>query len=163
MIEIKDIFGSTPAPLLWLEEIIGSSSTQLASAVGWNKRNFNTIHTNDIKGCSVAAGTISLPAGLYLAEYVGATYVSQGVRAFLRDTAGNVLLAGLNIYNYQLATHAPAGTDCVLVGIFSLPVATDVEISQWHQKAHASGMGLNAGTSFAPPITYATLLMSKLK
>lgn len=59
--------------------------------LAWTKVSFNTTHTNEISGASIASGVITLPAGTYWIEgFVIVNECKTGAQARFRNTSDNV-------------------------------------------------------------------------
>jgi hypothetical protein len=136
-----------------------ATGVQRAAVVGWNLRQLNTMHTNNIPGASLSSNNLILPAGEYLAY---ATF------AFWQNPAGTLKP---EIYNLTDATSILTGSQpygnasggmMTVVGYFVLTATKTIQLRQYHGTASATN-GLGVPVSLAGyPEVYAELLLEKV-
>jgi hypothetical protein len=136
-----------------------ATGVQRAALVGWNARQLNTMHTNNIPGASLLSNNLVLPAGEYLAY---ATF------AFWQNPAGTLKP---EIYNITDATSILTGSQpygnasggmMSVVGYFVLNATKLIQLRQYHGTASATN-GLGVPVSLAGyPEVYAELLLEKV-
>lgn len=136
-----------------------ATGTQRAALVGWNARQLNTMHTNNISGASLLSNNLVLPAGEYLAY---ATF------SFWQNPAG---VLKPEIYNLTDATSILTGSHpygnasggmMSVVGYFVLTGTKLIQLRQYHQTASATnGLGVPVNLAGYPEV-YAELLLEKV-
>lgn len=138
-----------------------ASPAQGGGAVSGNQiRTLNTVLTNEIAGASLAADTITLPAGTYYAEGWAIAFAIDVHKASLIRVAVGVLLPGSN----EIAVAASSGGNASrFSGRFVLAATATLQVQHYTQQTAAvNGLGVgNAGTGV--PGRYVDVRIWKLK
>jgi len=113
------------------DEKANTTDSQILTGGIWNKRDLNTVKTNEISGASVASSQISLPVGIY---YCIASAIANGgtggnlQKIRLRNiTDGTSLLVGLS----GVVSAAAGSMESTLAGRFTLGGTKTIELQHW--------------------------------
>jgi hypothetical protein len=133
---------SFQAQLLHLQDQQTAGTGGGASSVGLQTRVLNTTVTNEISGASLAANTITLPAGTF---YIEAS--SPGFNTFHQILLRNVTDSSNVMMGTSMFSNASAVTTSVLRGRFTIASAKTFQIWHYTNTATGSGLGVAVGAS----------------
>jgi len=134
------------APLLHVQDQKASGTTGGSSSAGDNKRDLNTVLTNQINGASLidADDELRLPAGTYWIEASAPCHHSDRARTRLKnETDGVDIIYGLSGYTDKDNNDGNTTIKLSVYGQFTLSAGKDCSIVQFVQSGRTSnGLGV---------------------
>lgn len=128
---------STVGPVaMFTQERAGGAAAENFSLDSWARRTLNTSKVNQISGCSLSTGQISLPAGSYRVRFAGnASWNAFSHQARIYDATHAAILA-------IGATVRQTGEQCVPsqgIGFFTLASAAIIEMQHYAKSSVGGG------------------------
>lgn len=144
-VEYGNSGGSASAAMFSIRKANGVGGGSLPIS-GLNYRILNTAVHNTITGASLAAGTVTLPAGVYFMTYNAQVYgLPTQAQAFI-EINGSVYNAGSPVMNWS--TYNRGGT-LVVTATYSSAAPFTVDVGIYYSAAQASSFvtGVSSGIS----------------
>jgi hypothetical protein len=167
-IETNDVFqyynGSSWVDLVQQVAVFNETQTSgtlsgTATGGSFAKRTLNTTVGNTITGCSISSSVITLPAGTYLVNAYGPTYVTNRTKLKLRNTTDSTdTLIGTSEFVQSGSSNAATAT---LQGMFTISASKNFELQQYFQTT-SNNEGLGVATSASVSEIYASIRIEKI-
>ena len=160
---LRDKFGDTGHPLLHVQDEKTNGTDGGTFTLGdWRDRTLNsTAETNEITGATAGATSISLPAGIYFAEWSAPGFFVDSHKSRLQDTTnGTTLLFGSAEFSDNTAG-GHSSNRSVGCGRFTLSGTATLEV-QHRSSATQATNGFGAPASFGQIEVYTILKVWRL-
>ena len=147
------------AQLLHVVDQKSSSDGGTFTAGSLQTRTLNTVKTNEITGASLAANTITLPAGTYWVEASApALLVNEHQAYWYNSTDNSTVLIGTAEYSNSTGQYAQ--TRSFIRGRFTIASGKDFQLKHWCVTTRA-GNGFGEGSAWGTSI-YADVAIWKI-